>query len=83
MAFQTGHGRKNFVVIKTAKGYYNAYVAGLDTWTQEPHKAVLFVTADQANKYYAKAVHRNLSKALPTQFEVVKVKLKNGADNNR
>ena len=82
--FQKGHGRVNFVAIKTSKGYYAAYVAGQDVWTDDPLKARLMEAEHIAHEYYARSITRskNLNTTLPKAYEIAKVKIAVGMDRN-
>lgn len=79
--FQKGHGRKNYKVIKTDLGYYAAFVAGLNEWTDNPLKARMFESQDVAEGYYSRSLRR--AKGLPTARTIESVKLSEGRDQNR
>lgn len=80
--FQKGHGQKNFFAIKTAQGFYAAGVAGLSCFVETGPR--LFDSSADATEFYKRSLARSkrFRAALPTEFEVVKVKLSEGRDRN-
>jgi len=81
MAFQRGHGRKNFVAIKTESGYYAAFVAGSTVFVDTAEKARLFDNEGDATEYYKRSLRRNSS--LPRRYDFARVRISDGRDQNR
>lgn len=83
--FQEGHGRKHFKVIKTDRGYYAAFVAGLDEFESDADKARLFNSEAIAVSYYHRSLRRgkSLNRDLPTEFTIEAHKREIGIDQNR
>lgn len=81
--FQRGHGRKNYFIIKTAKGYYKAAVAGLESFTNDAKSARRFDDSKSANEFYNKSLKRPIGKNLPKSFSVEKFKSETSSDQNR